>query len=136
MDTCQVLVMSFTMTNNRDVVYEDQVRPATEVFVGAQVSPIIHRPTGPRDKRTEAARVERLWIPLQVIVASIAILGEPITQSKKKPGRAIDSFRTCQKGTVRPGLKAACDHHACANNAVRPRCDHCAAVHLRYTTSD
>ena len=86
MDTCQVLVMSFTMTNNRDVVYEDQVRPATEIFVGAQVSPIIHRPTGPRDKRTEAARVETLWIPLQDIVASTAILGEPITQSKKKPG--------------------------------------------------
>ena len=95
-----------------------------------------HLVGGPWDKRTEDTRVETLWIPLQDIVASTAILGEPITQSKKKPGRAIDSFRTCQKGTVRPGLNATCDHHACANSAVRPWCDHCAAVHLRYTTSD
>ena len=135
MNACQVLVMSFTMTENRDIAYQDQVRPTTSVFVKAQVAPIIHRPNNSRDKRPEAARVETLWIPLQDIIASTAILGEPITQSSESR-RAIEPFRTSGRGTLRSGLVAACDHHACANSAARPRCDHCNAVYDRYTADE
>ena len=109
---------------------------------------------GPNDRRTDDARIERSWIDLTDVIASKYVLGrhiEPSTAKSHAPPYTHARLRQRHvrglllthvspmagyddHGFMRSRLKAALDHHHCANGVER--CLTCRPYYARWQQVD
>ena len=145
----QLCVQTFEPVTTKALEVATMSRLPSTRYLSTSWGPTVHQKLD-GDRRPDSARLEKVWIDLEDVVASKYVLGRHIEPDIVKRNRPPYTFRSLEKhfklthksrmggyadhGDMDDRIRAALDHHACANS--NHRCEKCKEVFARQLIAD